>query len=174
MNLLKNKKLLVLLVIFLRLSAAILILFSPVWGFIIYMIFDELDCRILCDIRIPCKRPYRESYEVLDKALDLSGYLTMFVVSLKTPLFVLMAFLFAYRLIGNLLFISTRKESLLVWFPDFFTFAFIWLVLAKEVGLDIYLGQKLYSLGSILLFPVKLFHEYLLHIYWPAYLKNRG
>lgn len=111
-----------------RLLGPALLWLSPVWGFLINVIYDVYDGELAAQAGVSYKR-----YQDLDKWFDLWFYviLALYIALYwgDSSLQVWLLGFFVFRLLGGILFSVFNKEILLVLFPDVFTvltfFAFV-------------------------------------------------
>lgn len=151
-------------VVALRLTLSILILKFPLAGGLLAVLIDYLDLELLNKL----DPSSLGNYQIFDKLLDLfylslEAFIALYwknkVVSRLTFL------LFLYRLIGILIFEITNNSLFLVIFPNLFEFLYLSYLLGLKLFKRDYLSSnKILILSLIILFPLKLTHEYLLHI----------
>jgi hypothetical protein len=163
------KEISVWLVIFTRILFALYILINPLWGFIWTTVFDHFDSYIL---------KHKEGmswweYHMLDKYLDWVSYITMLIAGFQYGVIYILVALLAFRLVGQLMFMRTRKTIYFLLFPNLYEMAFLWFVLVQKVLF--YDGGGLsQSVWLFILFIVKETQEAWLHFIWPNYLKKNG
>lgn len=157
-----RNKLIVFIVIFLRILTAIFILINPLWGFVMYVIFDYLDAYFLKHFA----GMGWNSYQQLDKKIDIIGLLAMvywgYLVGDFAPFF---GFL-VYRLVGEIVFFYSKKQSILLFFPNFIEPYFVWRILIPNSSRSFVL--------LVILFMFQILREYVLHVFWPNYLKRNS
>lgn len=120
-------------------------------------------------------------YQIRDKIFDLWGYIISYVFliinkpSIMMPYFTLLTILFVIRVVGNLSFIYSKNRRMLVYFPNFYEIAFIFLPFSNLIP-----SLKKYSFHYLTgLFMLKLMAELLMH-YLPSkyklssYVKNNN
>lgn len=134
---------------------------------IIVSILDLIDS-------IPLKIKYKGSlghriyYQIYDKIGDMTLYLIVFLLHLLRvhkvgPFEIVFGSLYIYRLIGVILFISTRDSTYLILFPNFvcdniILYLFLKYVLKLPTGIIIPL--------MIISIPLKILYEYIHHKVW--------
>lgn len=148
-------------IVVLRILAAFYILINPIGGFILYMIFDFFDSYFLQHFA----GMGWNSYQQLDKKLDIFGLLIMVYLGLMIGETAFLGFLF-YRLVGQLLFFLAKKQAILLFFPNFVEPFFVWSVVLRNFnpGFSLLVAFFIFQIGL----------EYFLHIFWPTYLKKNG
>ncbi|MCJ7805775.1 hypothetical protein MUP46_04005 [Patescibacteria group bacterium] len=151
----------------LRIASAIYILFNPVWGFFLYLFFDFWDGYLFEQVEGLVDMP-RPTYQVFDKYQDWLGYISIFIVSIKSENFILILIPILYRLIGQGLFLYLKKQSVFVFFPNFIEASFLWWFIFPLLGIQLPFGIFLFLLLASEI------REILLHIYWPRRLKEKG
>ncbi len=155
-------------VITVRLSGSIPVLFFPFFGSIFAILIDLSDLFIIGNIELGGVRNYQQ----LDKILDFFYMATFLVVSLKWSKFErnISICLFLFRIFGMLLYEITDSRIILFYFPNIFEFWF--------VGVCFYrlkFKNKLLKLKSIVFILtlatiLKLLQEWVLH--WNKFLDN--
>jgi hypothetical protein len=157
-----KNKLIILAVIFLRILSAVFIVINPLWGFILFIIFDYLDAYFLEHIA----GMGWNTYQQLDKKIDIIGLLAMVYWGYLSGAFLPFFGFLIYRLIGEVVFFYTKKQSTLLFFPNFIEPFFLWRILITGAGRSLTL--------LIILLILQVLIEYYLHIFWPNYLKANG
>lgn len=152
-------------VIGLRLVVPLLILRRPLLGGVVAMLLDGADVIIVEQIS---DGGMGQRYHLIDKYLDLYYLgLEAFVsrrwtepMARQTSLI-----LFAYRLLGVLLFEATQSRRLLIYFPNLFENWFLFYLLKKHFAPQLRLDswRKILFWLAVLAIP-KLAQEYLLHV----------
>lgn len=149
-------------VVTLRIFSAVLIVINPLWGLVIYLIFDYFDAYFL---EHKAGLSWNE-YQQFDKKLDLFGMGAMFMVLRNYyPTWLLLTPI-VYRLIGQILFMMNKKQSTLIYFPNFFEAFFVWFVFFRSFDANYFW----LSLAFLLQIPIEIF----LHRIWPNYLRRYG
>jgi hypothetical protein len=148
-----------------RFLSAAYILYSPYPGLIISIVLDIVDAQFLIHIG----RISRRQYHVWDKNVDWLCYVTELWVGSLYGLFLPFFLLLFYRFLGQFMFMRSKKTVFFVFFPNFFEFAFLWLVLThpriqQVTSLTL---REWWVLGMLL--GAKLVHEFLLHYVWPSF-----
>lgn len=156
-------------VIFLRIAAAILIIFNPFLGFILTLVFDFIDAYFLKHL---FKMPWSE-YHRLDKYVDWFTYICMFYVGVGVGYFWSLGFWLLVRFCGQVAYMYTKRTEYFILFPNFFEVAFLWLVVLKERP---YFSNNTTpeTTWLLFLFLIKVIQELWIHLFWPKYLKKNG
>lgn len=145
-----------------RFFSAVYILYAPYAGLLISMLFDILDAQVLIHIA----HLKRSQYHLWDKNVDWLCYVTELWVASLYGLFLPFFLLLFYRFIGQYMYLKFRNTLFFVLYPNFYEFAFLWLVLTHPEIRPV--TSLTYSqwllLGAFLL--VKLIHEFMLHYVW--------
>ncbi len=150
-----------LLVILLRLIVPISIFRWPLWGTVVSLILDALDV-VLIDV---FRMGDFANYSAMDKALDTYYLLFTVIVAWKWELLAKRTsiILFAYRVLGVILFEATQLRILLFIFPNLYENWFLfWAARNKYFPKFKLTLKKLFIVLGILLIP-KMFQEWLLH-----------
>lgn len=150
---------LVLGIIFLRLTAPFLILRMPLLGVALCSLLDLYDFEILGVFG---------SYQSIDKVLDLYYLSFCLYVSLSwkdTIARTLSIGLFVYRLIGVIVLILTRQEWVLLIFPNIFEMLFLFYMLYVKIGKNTQLFTSWMSTIPVLIIITipKMVQEYGIH-----------
>lgn len=105
------------------------------------------------------------TYQLIDKSLDLYGYCFALVFTAGSPFFAVFLLLFLWRLVGFFTFLVKRDRKIFVFFPNIFELFFLLYVLTLTFpSLKIFLeGNHLWA-SLFLLTIVKIVWEYLLHV----------
>ena len=155
-----------LIVIIVRLSGSLPVIYFPFFGSQFAILVDLSDLFIIGNIDLGGVR----NYQRLDKLLDLSYMLTFLLVSLRWSKLErnISIFLFIFRVIGMIFYEITGSRIILFSFPNIFEFWFIGISLYKS-------RNRLINLKSITLIlalatVLKLLQEWILH--WNKYLDN--
>lgn len=161
---------LTLLVIFLRVGAALSLFLVPVEGYIATVVFDWVDAMILLHI----VHITRKQYQYFDKMLDLVSFVAMLLVGIRYGMFWPLLFFFVYRLIGYWLYMRTHDQRYFVYFPNFFEVVFLWTVVGKAMGITDHLVPSAYWTWLVVLFLLKELHEAYIHLYLVDLFKKKG
>ena len=134
-----------------RIGVIIPLLYSPVLGWFIIIFIDGFDYNLplFSGVTYP-------KYQKIDKSLDILNRSYLLISAyLIFPwwIFVISAGFFVFRIIGDTLYFLTRSEKYFFIFPNFLEFFYIVYLLT---------GGIFISLASAV--PLKLFHEYAIHI----------
>jgi len=146
----------------LRLTAAVYILWNPLWGMLASFFMDWFDSYLL----IQRAGISRKAYHVLDKNIDQFWSAVMLLYGFTTPYWGLLSVLYIFRLAGHAVYIATGNTKVFLLFPNVFEFAFFWFVALapwSTLAVD-------YVSALMLLVLVKLVQEYALHWAWPVQL----
>lgn len=92
-----------------------LMLWFPIPGVLATLFLDVVDGDLLGWLGMS-----EESYQFIDKIADYYGYIFMMILGLRWPIRNILAFLLAFRSIGQLIFLLTNERLVLVAFPNFF------------------------------------------------------
>jgi hypothetical protein len=152
----------ILVVLGLRLLIPLTIIRWPFWGTIASMLIDSVDVAILHAFGVPAPLKYPE----YDKILD-SYYLTFaFFKSLqwkglekKTSIV-----LYAWRMIGVLVFEISHIRWILFLAPNIFEFWFLFWSARNKWFKHFELTKKRLAIILVVILIPKLFHEYVLHV----------
>ena len=125
-------------------------------------VLDSVDGDIL--IRAGLHEP---TYQVVDKIADWWTYLIIFIWGWKTPIRRPVAFLFAFRTVGQVLFLVTRNELALFFFPNLLEPLFlIYVTIGRFKGVDrsfeIYHRHRVVIWAFILIYKFQ--DEYVTHV----------
>jgi len=155
-------------VITVRLSGAIPVLFFPFFGSIFAILIDLSDLFIIGNLDLGGV----QSYQKLDKILDFSYMLTFLVVSLRWSKLErnISIFLFLFRLMGLILYEVTDSRIFLFYFPNIFEFWFVGVCFYQLKFKHTLLKFKHMIFILILVTILKLSQEWILH--WNKFLDN--
>lgn len=156
-------------IIVIRVSFALYMFISPIWGYLLTVIWDYLDAVVLLHI----EHVSRKQYHYVDKNLDFVYFTVMLIIGFTTSARVPLLVLFLYRLIGHVLFMRTGADVYFVLFPNFFEIVFVWVVLGQVIGFSSNLDSSFYWSWLIVLFLAKEIHEFSLHYLWANYLVQK-
>ena len=155
-----------LIVIIVRISGSLPVIYFPFFGSLFAILVDLSDLFIIGNLDLGGVR----NYQRLDKLLDLSYMLTFLLVSLRWSKLErnISIFLFIFRIFGMIFYEITGSRIILFSFPNIFEFWFIGISLYK-------FRNKLINMKSITFILViatilKLLQEWILH--WNKYLDN--
>lgn len=150
------------------------ILHIPIfYKIILIIISDSIDCGLSKIFFNDWVDPNTNLYQISDKITDLVTYLILFFYILRVKYLdkkrnVVLFFLLFYRIVGEILFFSTRHRFFLLLFPNFFL-----------ETLFVFVGMKHFEISesylpcfAILIVFWKLIQEYYLHIYKYQLYKN--
>jgi len=157
---LKKTNLVVTSIVFLRIISALSIYYFHLWGFVFYQFVDYWDAHFIINIA----KTKWDYYQKLDKRLDVFGFITMMVVGSGYGYLNIFLYLLAFRLLGQMLYEMSKKQQILIVFPNLIEIYYIWIILFQS--------NNYYIL--LLLIFVKILQEFFLHFCWPNYLKRNG
>jgi hypothetical protein len=150
----------VLLVIFIRLAAAMSIIWYPFWGVLVSMLLDSFDWYVLRNFA----KYSVTMYHILDKNLDWIAYCIEILYAFGSPWMPLLTVLLLYRLIGHILFLRTEKQRVLFVFGNYFDLAFLWLVGAPREGITTGMSSELYWSLFFVIILMKFLRELYLRV----------
>jgi len=162
--------LLIVIVVIMRILAGVYIFFDVFWGYFLTTLFDYLDSYVF---REKAKMSWH-TYQFVDKAIDLIPYSIMLVVSIQSDVFLFLLILFIYRLVGEILFFTTKKTWYLVLFPNFFNVSFALFIVLQEIGIDFRVVSLKHLIFLFYIYFFQLYTEIWLHYVWPQYIKEHG
>ncbi|MCC7290036.1 hypothetical protein IT417_02195 [bacterium] len=125
----------VVVVVILRVSGYIYMLYRPFEGMLISILFDILDWFILSFGKLPLKK-----YHEIDKPLDYLQYVFLIPILFHTPIFKVYLLLLGWRTIGYLLSLKLRTTKTYLFFPNFGEYvALIYFTIEKfSLKIDVY------------------------------------
>ena len=155
-----------LIVIIVRISGSLPVIYFPFFGSLFAILVDLSDLFIIGNLDLGGVR----NYQRLDKLLDLSYMLTFLLVSLRWSKLErnISIFLFIFRIFGMIFYEITGSRIILFSFPNIFEFWFIGISFYKYRNRAI--NIKRISLILVLATILKLLQEWILH--WNKYLDN--
>ena len=155
-----------LIVIIVRLSGSLPVIYFPFLGSLFAILVDLSDLFIIGNLDLGGVR----NYQRLDKLLDLSYMLTFLLVSLRWSKLErnISIFLFIFRIFGMIFYEITGSRIILFSFPNIFEFWFIGVSLYKSRNKLINIKSITFILAIATI--LKLLQEWVLH--WNKYLDN--
>lgn len=150
-------------VISLKFVVPVFMLKFPFWGVWGNYFLDVLDGDVLHFLGMG-----EFTYQTMDKAADLWSYVFMLFLGLRFRIKRLVIILFAYRLVGQILFFMTRDEKIFFYFQNFLeplmmAYTLLLLVRGSEAG-----AYKTYKEHIVLIWVIiiayKVWNEWYLHI----------
>ena len=155
-----------LIVIIIRISGSLPVIYFPFFGSLFAIIVDLSDLFIIGNLDLGGVK----NYQRLDKLLDVSYMLTFLIVSLRWSILErnISIFLFIFRIFGMIFYEATGSRIILFSFPNIFEFWFIGMSFYKYRNKII--TKKRITLILVLSTILKLLQEWLLH--WNKYLDN--
>ena len=150
-----------------RILAALYIFIDPLWGLIASLVFDILDGQILL-YRVHISM---EEYEAFDKPLDWVTYICELWVGARYGLFLPLFLLLFYRFMGQFMYMKTGKRFFFALFPNFFEFAFLWLIIVIPSGTTFDWHAPHPWEYLIILLLVKQGQDFFMHYWWDKSLK---
>ena len=156
------------LVLFARIAAAAYILVDPLWGFIATLVFDYVDALTWMHTLGMSRKLYYE----IDKPMDWVSYIVMYAVAIQQGFSLLLTPFLIYRLIGQVIFMTSGRQKHFVFFPNFFEVVFFWHILGDRLGADVGSQPFLMLLAGLLV--LKIIQEIGVYYVWPAHLRRHG
>jgi hypothetical protein len=136
---------------------------------ILFYLYDFLDCDIPKYVSFNSNNAFCKTleYQFTDKITDTITYLMLYYYLLKNSILnsnelKLVKILLIFRIVGVVLFILTSNESLLFLFANYFLEVTFLLILLKNIKIK---SKTKNLLLILLIFPLKLIQEYLMHIW---------
>jgi len=150
------------LLVFLRLSCPFLIFPYPLVAIIINYLLDCWDGLIFNKLGYGLK-----TYRFADQLLDLY-WLTFILIYLifnrpEPIVFFSSLFFFLLRFVGVIIFIFRRKENHFLFFPNVFEHLFWVYIISKQFNFPQLIKFPLWGIFLLILTPLKVFNEYLIH-----------
>lgn len=142
-----------------RIVAGFLFFWDPLVGWLVMVILDILDGQIF----MHGLGMSQAVYHYTDKIFDMIVFGFMLVVAIGAPYFWLVAVLFGYRLVGQIIYFINKNENWLLFFVNFFEVAWLWAIIIPSLVLPLNWGFMYGFGGLVLMFTVKVFQELLLH-----------
>jgi len=146
-------------IIICRLVSPIIILFKPIFGFILVTFFDWIDFSPFLANKFNIK-----AYHFYDKGLDFYSYIFMSIYFLASKTFFVFLILLIARLVGDLLFLKKNNRILFLFFPNLIEPLFLALLIQDHYQINFWLAL-------IILVTLKLVQEY--YLYWTEHVKPR-
>lgn len=143
----------------LRILVAPLIFIWPLLSIIVSFFLD------LIDGDFAYKVVSKKLYQIIDKNLDLWWFINIMIYSyINYPDYkIYLLILFIYRVVGQLIYYVSGNRKILLLFPNFFEWVFFLIFLGKNYYPSIITGQTFYLILLVIFF-VKIFHEWFLHV----------
>lgn len=157
----------------LRVVAALSLFYSPLWGFVVVILFDILDAYVLIH-RVGFTR---NEYHRWDKIVDWASQIVMVIIGSLRGYAAVMFLLALFRLLGNFSFAKTGSTKYFILFPNFIEVAFLWWVALPTLPQWPLIASTLGASGLVNLFIIKELHEIALHMGSPialGYLRKHG
>ena len=150
-----------LIVIIVRISGSLPVIYFPFFGSLFAILVDLSDLFIIGNLDLGGVR----NYQRLDKLLDLSYMLTFLLVSLRWSKIErnISIFLFIFRIFGMIFYEITGSRIILFSFPNIFEFWFIGIALLNKLTKSH--STKNIALVLIFAFGLKMLQEYILHVW---------
>jgi len=143
-------------------GVALLFFINPLLAAFLNMVLDASDGPLYkYFLKIP---PLRAQF--YDKSLDYLYYLGLMALAwhLNLPGLWLLTILLLYRSLGQLIFLVTRDRKWFVYFPNFFEYAVLALLVLRQWRLEAWLAMPLFDLSlALAIFLFKVWHETFLH-----------
>ena len=151
-----------------RVVGSLPVLWWPFAGGILAVLVDFSDLFMMNLLDLGGVR----DYQTFDKWVDQVYMVAFLVVALRwrgVPRTVAVA-LFAYRIVGVVVFEFTASRGVLLFFPNVFEFWFLFVAAALRFKPDYIITWRRAALWLVLLLALKEFQEYALH--WGRWLDN--
>lgn len=153
-------------IVILRVLAALLLFFTPLWGTVLVLGLDWLDAYFIIQ-----KGGFtRVEYHALDKRVDWVSQIVMFIIGSYSGYGLLMFLCVFYRFIGFLLHVNSKSTKAYVFFPNLIEPAFLAFIALPILPI----GQ---TTTFFVLATLKELQEIMLHMYTPrrlSYLRSHG
>jgi hypothetical protein len=151
------------LLIFLRLTTPALVFYDPFWASVLALTLDSIDGNAFCRAGFTSSQ-----YQRIDKFLDFYWYAFALIFLLTHPpttlLFALFVSFFLLRLLGEILFYVKDDRRIFLFFPNLFEPLFYVYVLSQKFNWPSLLQPIQLAVVLLIIIPVKILLEYLLHI----------
>lgn len=151
------------LLIFLRLTTPALVFYDPFWASVLASILDTVDGNAFCRAGFTSSQ-----YQRIDKFLDFYWYAFALIFLLTRPpttlLFALFVSFFLLRLLGEILFYVKDDRRIFLFFPNVFEPLFYVYVASQKFNWLNLLQPIQLAVVLLIIIPVKILLEYLLHI----------
>ena len=151
----------VLIVVAVRLTLPLVMFRRPLLGGILAMVADTADLVVFNIFGFP------DDYQRLDKALDLYYLTIQLIIAQRWARLprTIAGGLYAWRLIGAVLFEATGTRWVLLVFPNLFELWWLFVVAATRFRPDYELTPRRTAFWLVVLLTPKLAHEYVLHVW---------
>lgn len=140
--------------IWFRIITYLPLLIDPFYGILISFIADFFDSYILYYFKVDERK-----YHYIDKKMDYVLYVALLFMSIFTPIFLLILFLFLLRTLGTYLFNKTGNRIFFVLAPNLIEFVFLIYLFDIKFGYTYLFDYRTW----IVLIILKLIQEILLH-----------
>lgn len=151
------------LLIFLRLTTPALVFYDPFWASVLAVVLDTVDGNAFCRAGFTSSQ-----YQRIDKFLDFYWYAFALFFLLTHPpttlLFALFISFFLLRLLGEILFYVKDDRRIFLFFPNLFEPLFYVYVASQKFNWPNLLQPIQLAVVLLIMIPVKILLEYLLHI----------
>tara|TARA_Y100001970_G_scaffold223252_1_gene274825 strand:+ start:887 stop:1414 length:528 start_codon:yes stop_codon:yes gene_type:complete len=147
-------------IIIIRILGSIPVIFFPFLGSILAIITDLSDLFLMNFLDLGGVNNYQQ----LDKTLDLFYMFTFLIVSLRWSGYfkTISIFLFIFRIVGVILFFTFDNRIYLLYFPNFFEFWILFIVVYKKI-----FSSKISNFAFIFILITSIFtkiaHEIFIH-----------
>ena len=133
---------------------------SLFWAYVANVILDSTDCRFRID---GTKCIGDVNYQLEDKVMDLLMDLVALHTALKEERDFnnVLIFTYMFRLVGCILFLITKDDSILFFFPNLFSIFFLFFFFLEEYDLE-FDNNTFWILIAMII--GKMIQEYILHI----------
>lgn len=159
-----NYRLGFIIIILLRIAAPFLVFSNVLFTIVSVLFLDIID-----GLHASRGGIRRRVYQNIDKAVDLLWYIVMLAYIYSSnemeKYTILLTLLFAFRLLGILLFWATGIRKLLFVFANFYENIFILIVLGVFVpGLEFIVSESLFPFSIVVAVVLRIIQEYFAHI----------
>jgi hypothetical protein len=146
-----------------RVGTDVFMLFRPLTGILLSIVWDIFDtnCFILGNFT-------RKEYHVFDKILDYIHYLFTLIIAYQLPHFPMILGWFLFRTVGHFVHFFTKDHRIFIVFPNVFEYLVIAELFFMQFSLP-YSIQDPKVWGAILVF--KVLHEVYVHLF-PFWMYN--
>lgn len=142
-----------------RFSAAFLMYWNILWGWILSAFLDIIDCNILMQWGTLTSLQYQKA----DKVIDLLVQLVMLAIAFPSKYFVFLLVLYFLRFVGQALFWKTANDKFLILFPNIFETFWLWLICIPSLGIPFLIQPTIYFFCLLVLLIVKITQELIVH-----------
>ena len=147
-------------IIIVRILGSVPVIFFPFFGSILAIMTDLSDLFLMNFLNLGGV----SNYQQLDKTLDLFYMLSFLIVALRWHGYfkIIAICLFVFRIVGVILFFTFDNRIYLLYFPNFFEFWILFIVIYKKI-----ISSKISNSALIFILTVSIFtkiaHEIFIH-----------